>query len=110
MGLPETVTDTVGVGWMLEVTTAEYIDGYRVRLRFSDDSQGIVDLKDALWGPMFEPLRDIATFRRFRLSPVLHTIQWENAADLAPEYLREKMLEQRNEAVELTASSARTTT
>ena len=47
---------------------------------------------------MFEPLRDTAMFQRFEVSPVLHTIRWENDADLAPEYLYDKMVEQRNAA------------
>jgi hypothetical protein len=79
---------------MLEVTRAEYIDGYRIRLEFSNGESGIVDLADSLWGPVFEPLRDIEAFRQFTLSPVLHTICWDNDADLAPEYLYAKMLEQ----------------
>jgi len=81
---------------MLEVTTAEYLGGHRLRLRFSNGEEGTVDLSDALWGPMFEPLKDVTTFQRFELSPVLHTICWANNADLAPEYLYEKMVEQRD--------------
>ena len=42
---------------------------------------------------MFEPLKDPAVFRRFEVSDVLHTIRWENGADLAPEYLHQ-MVEQ----------------
>ena len=79
---------------MLEVTAAHYLDGYRVRISFSNGEEGAVDLKDALWGPIFEPLRDVDAFRRFEVSPILHTIRWENDADLAPEYLYEKMVEQ----------------
>ena len=45
---------------------------------------------------MFEPLRDLRVFQKFEVSPVLHTIRWENDADLAPEYLYEKMVEQSN--------------
>jgi hypothetical protein len=44
---------------------------------------------------MFEPLRDPTAFERFEVSPVLHTVRWENDADLAPEFLYEKMVEQR---------------
>ena len=80
---------------MLEVISAEYLGGYRVRLRFSNGDEGSVDLTDALWGPMFETLKDPATFERFEVSPVLHTIRWENDADFAPEFLYEKILEQR---------------
>ena len=79
---------------MLEVTAAEYLDGYRIKIAFSNGSRGTVNLADALWGPMFEPLRDVRVFRKFELSPILHTIRWENDADLAPEYLLEKMVEQ----------------
>ncbi len=78
---------------MLEVTMAQYVGGYRIRLRFNNCREGIVDLTDVLWGPMFEPLRDIAAFRRFEVSDVLHTICWENDADLAPEFLLQKLVE-----------------
>ena len=78
---------------MLEVTAAEYVDGHRIRIAFSNGKQGTVDLTDTLWGPMFEPLRDLRTFRKFEVSPILHTIRWENNADLAPEYLYAKMVE-----------------
>ena len=78
---------------MLEVTSAQYRDGYRIRVRFNDGQEGDVDLTDALWGPVFEPLRDLSVFRRFQISEVLHTIAWENNADLAPEYLLAKMIE-----------------
>lgn len=79
---------------MLEVLSAEYVRGYRIRIEFSSGERGEVDLEDALWGPVFEPVRDPEAFRRFRVSPVLHTIAWENDADLAPEFLRDKMVEQ----------------
>ena len=81
---------------MLEVTSAQYLDGYRIRVRFNDGREGDVDLGDALWGPVFEPLRDVSVFQRFQISEVLHTVQWENGADLAPEYLLAKMIEQRH--------------
>ena len=78
---------------MLEVTTAQYLDGYRIRVCFNSGQQGIADLADALWGPMFKPLRDLAVFRRFQVSDELHTICWENGADLAPEYLLQRIAE-----------------
>ena len=83
---------------MLEVTSAEYVDGYRIRLSFNNGETGVVDLQDSLWGPMFEPLKDIDEFKRFRVSEVVHTLCWENAADLAPEFLHAKMIEQANAA------------
>ncbi|MHC4444899.1 MAG: DUF2442 domain-containing protein [Planctomycetota bacterium] len=76
---------------MLEVAKAKYMEGYRIWIEFNDGTSGTVDLSDALWGPMFEPLKDIELFKNFTVSEVVHTITWENDADLAPEYLYEKL-------------------
>lgn len=70
--------------------SAEYVAGYAIRLRFADGTEGVVDLKDELWGEVFEPLRDPAAFRSFRLDPELNTVTWPSGADLAPEFLYEK--------------------
>ena len=79
---------------MLHVTSAEYLEGYKIRISFSNGESGTVDLEAALWGPVFEPLRDLRSFRRFRVSEVLHTVCWDNDADFAPEFLYDTMLEQ----------------
>ena len=83
---------------MLEVTKAEYLEGYKIRVSFNTGETGTVDLKDALWGPVFEPLKDPNCFRRFSVSDVLHTVCWENGADFAPEFLYDKMVEQSRSA------------
>jgi hypothetical protein len=82
---------------MLEVTEVKYVSEYRLWVSFSDGAEGSVNLKDALWGPVFDPLRDIEIFKQAFLSPVLHTVAWPNDADFAPEYLREKLEDQPNE-------------
>ena len=69
------------------VLEARYVGEYVVWLRFNDGVEGEVDLKDELWGPVFEPLRDKEEFRKVRVHPELHTIVWENEADFAPEFL-----------------------
>jgi hypothetical protein len=38
-------------------------------------------------GEVFEPLRDPARFREFRLDREMNTVVWPNGADLAPEFL-----------------------
>jgi hypothetical protein len=40
---------------------------------------------------MFEPLRDVAVFRSFHLDLELQTVVWPNGADLAPEFLYERV-------------------
>ena len=77
---------------MLEITKAEYRGGYRIRVEFNDGISGVVDLERELWGPMFEPLRDLDMFQCFRVSNVLHTIVWDNDADFAPEFLRDNII------------------
>jgi Protein of unknown function (DUF2442) len=69
------------------VLEARYVDAYIIWLRFNDGSQGEVDLKSELWGPVFEPLKDHVRFKNFSIHPDLHTIVWENGADFSPEFL-----------------------
>ena len=76
---------------MLEVVAAEYVSGYKIRVEFNTGVSGEVDLGDALWGPVFEPLRDTEAFRRFKVSDVLHTVSWANGADFAPEFLLDRI-------------------
>lgn len=75
----------------LHVRQAHYEGGYRIRLRFNDGAEGVVDLADSLDGEVFEPLKAPARFKAFRVDPDIETIVWENGADMAPEYLYDKM-------------------
>ena len=74
---------------MPRLVEARYVRDYVIWLRWSDGSQGEVDLRDELDGPIFEPLKDLSFFRSFTLSSELDTLVWPNGADLAPEFLRE---------------------
>lgn len=75
----------------IHVVEAQYISDYKIRLKFNDDIEGVVDLKDELWGEVFEPLKDKKTFSQFHLEKELGTITWQTGADLAPESLHEKV-------------------
>ena len=76
---------------MPTLQTAIYRGDYRVWLTFADGVEGEVDLKDELWGEMFEPLKDTLRFAGFALNRELGTIVWPNGADFAPEFLYEKL-------------------
>jgi tRNA U34 5-methylaminomethyl-2-thiouridine-forming methyltransferase MnmC len=41
----------------------------------------------ALFGPVFEPLRDPALFSQVQIDPEFHTLTWPNGADFAAEFL-----------------------
>jgi hypothetical protein len=71
----------------LHVTEVEYLSEYRLRLSFSDGVCKEVDLKDELYGEVFEPLKDLAFFRQVAVNPDTNTIEWPNGADFAPEFL-----------------------
>ena len=73
---------------MPRLVEARYVRDYVIWLRWSDGTQGEVDLAGELDGPIFEPLKDPSYFRSFILSPDMHTLVWPNGADLAPEFLR----------------------
>ena len=75
----------------LHVEEARYIRGHKLWVRFNDGASGEVDLSGELTGPVFEPLRDTRAFRRFRVDAELSTVVWDNGADLAPEFLRERL-------------------
>ena len=81
-----------------KLESAEYVTAHIIRLRFADGTGGDVDLKDELWGEVFEPLRDPEAFRRFRLDHELNTVTWPSGADLAPEFLYEKAAAQQADA------------
>jgi len=76
---------------ILHVREATYRHDYVIWLRFNDGAEGEVDLRDELWGEVFEPLKDLGQFKRFRVDPEMQTLAWDNGADLAPEFLYEKM-------------------
>ena len=69
----------------IEVVKAEYVDGYKVKLLFNNGETKIVDFASSLNGIVFAPLKDIEFFKRFTIK--FNTIEWENGADFAPEYL-----------------------
>ena len=69
----------------LEVVKAEYLDGYRVKLLFNTGETRVADLSESLNGSVFVPLKDINYFKNFTIK--FNTIEWDNGADFAPEYL-----------------------
>ncbi len=69
----------------IEIVNAEYIDGYRLLLFFNNGERRVVDLSNSLNGPVYLPLKDIDYFKNFSIK--FNTVEWENGADFAPEYL-----------------------
>ena len=76
---------------MLDVTEVRHVRDYVLWIRFEDGSEGEVDLRSSLRGPVFEPLRDIAFFKQVKVDHELGTIVWPNGADIAPETLHQRI-------------------
>jgi hypothetical protein len=69
----------------LEVKKANYLRDYEIDLIFNDGANKSVDLKDYLSGEVFEKLKELNYFKNFKIS--FNTIEWDNGADFAPEFL-----------------------
>jgi hypothetical protein len=59
---------------LVHVTSATYVDGYRIQVTFNDGRTGIADLAESLDGPVFENLKNEADFQRFSVDQELDTI------------------------------------
>jgi hypothetical protein len=72
---------------LARITAVEPLDGFRLRLTFTDGLVREVDLSGDLWGPMAEPLQDPAYFRQVSVDPELGTVVWPNGYNLDPDVL-----------------------
>jgi hypothetical protein len=70
-----------------DITQAEVVGEYRLRLTFADGTVGVVEFADRRWRGVFEPLNDPAYFAQVAVDPEAGTISWPNGADMAPEPL-----------------------
>ncbi len=81
---------------MARLIHVEARPGYRLYLQFADGTSGEVDLSTRLFGPMFSPLKDAATFAAVRIDDFGAPV-WPNGADLAPDALYRALHVQRHE-------------
>ena len=74
------------------VVSAEYVDGYRLRVLFEDGTTGVVDFsRHARRGGVFRKFRDPKFFKQFKINPDFGVICWGagGEVDIAPETLYE---------------------
>ncbi|NOX61161.1 MAG: DUF2442 domain-containing protein [Chloroflexi bacterium] len=70
-----------------DVTGAEIVDDYVLRVSFSDGTQRVIDFEPILHGPLFGPLRNLDLFNQVRVDPDLGTLVWPTGADIEPSVL-----------------------
>jgi hypothetical protein len=71
------------------VKEANYLRDYSIVLTFDDDRRKLVDLREHLTGPIFQPLKDPSYFKQVSLNTDIDTICWPNGADMSPDFLYE---------------------
>ncbi len=77
---------------MIWVTEAKPLGANRLRVRFSDATEGQLDLGELIASdprPIVMALRDPAVFAAFRVD--MDTVVWDNGFDLAPEFLHARV-------------------
>jgi len=71
-----------------DVVSAEYKGDYRIELTFDDGKKGVVDFaKYPEKGGVFERLRNLDFFKRFKVNEDLGVLAWDGDLDVAPETL-----------------------
>jgi len=73
---------------LVRIRSVECVNDFVVRLTFTDETSGNVDLARFMTGRMFQALRDDpALFRQVYVDTESGTIAWPNGADLDPDVL-----------------------
>jgi hypothetical protein len=77
----------MNASYLPAVVQAKYVSDYLLDITFDDGTQKRIDVSQWFKGPVFEPLRKLAYFKKFFIEAT--TIAWPNGVDIAPEALYE---------------------
>lgn len=80
---------------MIWVEDAKYIGDFRLFVRFNDNKEGVIDMKEYIQSKgehtIFASLKELENFQTLTLNKDIDTVVWANGADIAPERLYELM-------------------
>lgn len=73
----------------MRVLKVEYIEGYKLRITFSDKTKKIVDFEEKLKDAkgIFLPLKNLNYFKQVSVDDCNSSICWPNGADICPDLL-----------------------
>jgi hypothetical protein len=71
------------------VSAFSILGPYTVSVTFADGTEQRIDFEPVLHGPLFGPLRDLATFNLVTLDREAGTLVWPNGADFDPATLHD---------------------
>lgn len=91
------------------VKSVSYLDGYRLQLRFTDQSEGVIDFQQNIVGRggVFQPLEDIEFFKQVAVDPVAGTLVWPNDVDFCPDGLYQLAMNNPEDAIQSKEKSPR---
>lgn len=72
-----------------DVIDVQIVGNYLLRLTFDDNTQQVINFEPLLFGPVFEPLRDLEQFNRVIVNRDTGTIEWPTGADFNPTVLHD---------------------
>lgn len=75
---------------MEKIKSVKALLEYKLEVEFMDGNHGIISLKDRLFGPVFEPLKDPKLFSQVAVDE-FGAICWPNGADMAPDAVYQKI-------------------
>ncbi len=75
---------------MERIISAKPLKDYRIDILFDDGTKGIISIKDRLFGPVFEPIKDPDFFSQLSVDE-FGVICWPNGADIAPDAIYQKL-------------------
>ena len=71
------------------VTRFAIVGPYTLSVAFTDGTEQRIDFRPVLYGALFEPLQDPATFNTVTLDSEAGTLTWPNGADFDPATLHD---------------------
>jgi hypothetical protein len=78
------------------VKSVSYLDGYRLKLRFTNKQEGIIDFRQRIVGRggVFTPLEELAFFKQVKVDKESGTLVWPNEVDFCPDVLYQLAMSQ----------------
>jgi hypothetical protein len=76
---------------MWKVVKVRALPEFRLEVEFEDGVRGVLDYRDVLRGPVFEPLRDPVRWAEARIDDE-GVVCWPNGADLAPDAMYDRLV------------------
>ena len=72
---------------IIHITKVKVVGSHSLDLTFDNGVHKRVNLRQELYGPIFEPLRDPSYFAKAYVDLDSRTVAWPNGADFAPDFL-----------------------